>query len=308
MSKTYIISEDISSLLLGAGLPAYYFKRQKLKVPEASLIAELRADFKDSLQSIFPCVKIYTEGDLRSSLAQMAANARYPLVSLDRIYLFNNPNVCEYLDASRITTNGKTQMVLRNNQYNYSSLDEEIATLADRIKAGCNSAEIVIADDILFSGECMLDIVKRFERQQVFICGAICALATKDGCELMRKNGVEVSAAYKIDNFVDQICERDFYFGLPQSGMLMQSDDGQFYKQPYFLPFGKPEERASIPASESLRFSCGCINRSRQMWQQIEKLSGCKVALAELPENIYNSYGRTVMQALTYAERNFERS
>ena len=42
-------------------------------------------------------------------------------------------------------------------------------------------------------------------------------------------------------------------------------------KAPYFLPFGNPIERASIPKEYEKYFSNSCINRSILLWQEIER-------------------------------------
>ena len=47
-------------------------------------------------------------------------------------------------------------------------------------------------------------------------------------------------------DIIDQICERDFYFGIAGSGISIKINE-EIVKAPYFLPFGNPVERASIP-------------------------------------------------------------
>lgn len=87
---------------------------------------------------------------------------------------------------------------------------------------------------------------------------------------------------------IDQICERDFYFGIAGSGISVETN-AKIVKAPYFLPFGNPVERASIPKSYEKYFSNTCISRSIALWNEIEKLSKRKILIKELPERIQNT-------------------
>lgn len=87
------------------------------------------------------------------------------------------------------------------------------------------------------------------------------------------------------EDVFDQICERDFYFGIAGSGISVL-ENGIIYKSPYFKPFGDPVARASIPQIEEERFSLGCLKRSIALWQEFERLNQKKYQMKDLPEKI----------------------
>lgn len=89
-------------------------------------------------------------------------------------------------------------------------------------------------------------------------------------------------------NIIDQICERDFYFGIAGSGISILKNN-QILKAPYFKPFGDPVSRASIPKEYEQYFSDSCIKRSIALWEEIEKLSQRKILIKELPETLNNT-------------------
>ena len=91
------------------------------------------------------------------------------------------------------------------------------------------------------------------------------------------------------DSVIDQICERDFYFGIGQSGISVVDSDNLIYKAPYFKPFGNPIERASIPEEFEKDFSTQCIRRNILLWKEMEKLSGNTFYIKDLPERIFNT-------------------
>ena len=90
------------------------------------------------------------------------------------------------------------------------------------------------------------------------------------------------------ENVIDQICERDFYFGIAGSGISVRTSTN-IVKAPYFLPFGNPIKRASIPVDSATYFSNSCITRSILLWQEIERLSSKKLYIKDLPEEIQNT-------------------
>lgn len=90
------------------------------------------------------------------------------------------------------------------------------------------------------------------------------------------------------EDVIDQICERDFYFGIAGSGISVLTNT-EVVKAPYFLPFGNPVDRASIPEYYEEYFSNSCINRSIALWNEIERLSKRKILIQDLPEIIQNT-------------------
>ena len=149
--------------------------------------------------------------------------------------------------------------------------------------------EIALADDVVFSGESLEKIIDGLKTSGVTVKEVLSAVCVKDTFERFKDCGLEIKTGFLIDNVVDQVCERDFYFGVPQSGMATVNSDGQILKSPYFSPFGSPIERASIPIECEKDFSIGCVDRSIELWRDIELESNKKIFVGELPEKIYNT-------------------
>ena len=91
-----------------------------------------------------------------------------------------------------------------------------------------------------------------------------------------------------LEDVIDQICERDFYFGVAGSGIMISTGDGM-YKAPYFKPYGNPYERASIPLEYVDFFSRGCLERSLYLWEDMDNIRDSKTKILELPERIINT-------------------
>lgn len=203
-----------------------------------------------------------------------------PIVSLDKIYIRPDEENVYFLDCTRV--DGSGDIISRKDE----SLDEQVSRLAKTIK----KKEIILADDVVFSGSVLRNIISRFNRLGVSVVGVISSICMADAYQYFNENlkfGLRTNYILGED-VIDQICERDFYFGIAGSGIMVATDKG-LYKAPYFKPYGNPVERASVPEESENIFSKGCLRRSLYLWEEIERLKQGKVFMRDLPEKIINT-------------------
>lgn len=200
-----------------------------------------------------------------------------PIVTLDKIYLEQDENTY-FLDCTRIEGKGITSRM-------GTSIDKQIYDIATQV-----GDKIILVDDVVFSGNVLKDIIERFRQFNVEVVKIVSCISTIDGYNYFNKSlRYGLDTLYLLSSVVlDQICERDFYFGIAGSGVLVEKNN-VFYKAPYFKPFGNPCLRASIPEEFENYFSVSCIDRSLYLWQSIEQLKNGKVLMNELPEKIINT-------------------
>ena len=168
---------------------------------------------------------------------------------------------------------------------NQISVDEQIKIISERV-----GNQIVLVDDVVFSGNVLKDIINRFKKYNIEIVKIISCISSIDSYNYFKNNlKYGIDTLYLMDrDVIDQVCERDFYFGIAGSGIYIKKDN-HYYKSPYFKPFGNPNKRASIPLYYEDYFSISCINRSIYLWESIEKLKQDKIYIKELPEEIINT-------------------
>lgn len=210
-----------------------------------------------------------------------------PIVSLDKIYLNEDEENVIFLDCTRL--NGSSKLVSRNNSNDFSSVDEQVKKISEKLKVmGLN--QIILVDDVVFSGSVLSSVIELFKNNGISVIGIRSAVATTNSFKRFNnKLGLGLKCKYLLgEEVIDQICERDFYFGIPQSGISIL-EDGIIYKAPYFRPFGNPVERASIPKEYEDYFSKGCLKRSIWLWNEIERLSDKSFYISDLPEVIFNT-------------------
>ena len=303
--QTYVVSEDIYNILEGSGIPANHYKNKNIVIPDKDFIHKIRKNFKDDLTSIFPSVEIYSERQMQESMYDLIQNSPYPVVSLDRVYLAPHPKIMAFLDVTRTTKNGEIVLTMRNNNGEFKNIHQGIAVISQQLKKALktNYPQIALVDDVIFSGDGVTEVANLFKKNGVIVKMALSGICIEETSINLKRQGIQTRTGYKISNYIDQICERDFYFGISHSGMMMKTKDGQSFKCPYFLPFGNPQHRASIPKEYETEFSLGCIDRSISLWQEMERLTKRAIRLNELPEKIAHAQGSTVVKALQQARR-----
>lgn len=199
-----------------------------------------------------------------------------PIVTLDKIYIdVDDNNIC-FLDCTRV--NGTNKIISRSK--------EDIDTQLNKIINRFCGKKILIADDVVFSGNVLKFIIDKLIEGGVDVIGIISSISTRYGYEYFKYLKYGLRTNYIMENdVIDQICERDFYFGIAGSGIMIE-DNGSYYKAPYFKPFGNPNERASIPIEYVDSFSRGCLERSIKLWEEMEKLKEEEIFAWSLPEEI----------------------
>lgn len=196
-----------------------------------------------------------------------------PIVTLDKIYIKPDEENVYFLDCTRVS--GSKELISRGKE----KFRDQIIRIARTIK----SNKIVLADDVVFSGEALRKVISLFEVCGIEVVGIISSIAMEESYNYFNKalrNGLLCNYVL-VSDVIDQICERDFYFGIAGSGIMVNTKTGM-KKAPYFKPYGDPCTRASIPEEYERTFSKDCLIRSCSLWEEINK----EMLIGDLPEEI----------------------
>lgn len=213
-------------------------------------------------------------------------------MSLDKIYFRDyeekEDSTNYFLDCTRIQ--GSKELTSRKDWNNSNSVEQQIQDITSKLKEKGKN-EIILVDDVVFSGDVLRNIIKKFEKYGIKVNGIRACISTEQSYEYFNKNlkeGLSCGCLLSKD-VIDQICERDFYFGIAQSGISVFDSNGEIMKAPYFKPFGDAVNRASIPEKYENFFSNGCLLRSIYLWKLIEENTGKKIYIKDMPEKILNT-------------------
>lgn len=290
IKKGIVFSNDIDLIMKGKNALGFNYSENGLLIPNKKIIESVRDDFAKDAKKVYESDIIIVSEEAMSYYMNKFIDLYkeyFPIVSMDEIYIDCDNKQIFSLDCTRLT--GSKNLISRLNPLDENSVKNQVKKLADIFK-GNNINQIVLADDVVFSGSVIKQISEMFEEENVFVVGVVTAISTEDAYELFNEKmmlGLKCGYLMKKD-VIDEICERDFYYGIAQSGMS-KLVNGKIYKAPYFFPFGDPIARASVPENKANYFSKSCINRSLLLWEDITKNSNRTIYNRDLPEEILNT-------------------
>ncbi len=276
-NKPYVVSAD------SRGLFKSWASRRRIVLPKDEFFEGMQKDLEATLKQYFADVDIIPEEFLCQGLNALIENSSVPVVSLDRVY--TNPkqsNLVGFLDATRTVDSNLDSTGLGSRALEIS-LNRQVAQLAN----SQNGKTIALADDVIFEGKTMLQLVQMLKSKNVVVDTVLAGIAVKDGKELLEQNGIRVNSLITYDQVIDEICERDFLVGSPYSGRSVVNGKGIVEGAPYLYPFGKPVEWASIPSEEALNFSLFALSQSLALWSRIEKLSNKEIPTNYIAKPVY---------------------
>jgi hypothetical protein len=264
----YVVSEDIVILL------EKWSKTKNFTLPNQDFFKQLRLDFTNAMRKIFPAYESVREIELSQGLNTLIKSNDIFSISLDRIYAQSNYN----LDISRLVNNDGMDQGLGRRR-DRSVLLEQFRNLQ---KLGVRKA--ILVDDVIFSGKGLIRILDLLSKLRIEIPTIYAGIAIRDGIKLLKNSGFNVQAVRVYEEVTDEVCERDFYPGVSFCGRSLNNNENVGI--PYILPFGNPEDWASIPKNMQIPFSKFCLNQSIKLFEEIEKSSGKYVYCSDLDRKV----------------------
>lgn len=275
---TFVVSEDIDVLL------KKWAEKNNFRIPEKEFFLELRKEMKQKLLEFFPDVHFIAEEEISSYIRRSTFGKESHIVSLDKVYTSDGFLT---LEATRMV--GKNFKDLDNTSRSHVSIEEQIKTIALHAQQ-----PVVLIDDVIYSGNNLIDIIQRMKRAGIEVSSIITGISIGMGAEkiLSEFDYISIYSTVHYEKVIDEVCERDFYVGVPFSGRLLGSvvdgipvpNDPEI-GVPYFLPFANVEKTmswGSIPEERVEDWSRFCISQSIKLWEKIETTSGKKVLCSDV--------------------------
>jgi hypothetical protein len=268
MNKPYVVSADIYSLIKEWAI------QKGFVLPEREFFCRLREKFSSYMRGIFPKFELVSEEEIFDGLTALVAKSSLPVISLDRVYFTSEFN----LEIARLVDKAG----------NDHGLGHRAGTppLAQQIKKLQTSGirEAIIVDDVVFTGallERIIDLLSRIGIRVPLICAGI---GISEGIKRINGTKREIRCVRTYEEVIDEVCERDFYPGVPLSGRLFVGGDNIGF--PYLLPFGKPESWASIPPEQATDFSRFCLHQTKILFDKIGQRSGKPVLCRDIGRKV----------------------
>jgi hypothetical protein len=268
-SGLYLVSEDIDLVM------AKWTANKGYNLPKPEFFSSLRDDFQWYLRKVFPAVVLDCGREIKAEMRSNIQKIGLPSISLDRVYFEGDFS----LDVTRGVDNKlKNIGIMPRPGINTAWQIQEI------VESGVKEA--VLVDDVLFSGKVaysIIDMLKDFNIKIPMVCTGV---AIQDGITLLEYGGIGVRCSRSYGcRVIDQVCERDFYPGVPYSGRTVR--DAENVGVPYIKPFGKPDEWASIPFKWQRGFSELCLINTARLFKEIESESDKMIRIQDLDRKVF---------------------
>ncbi len=234
---------------------------------------------KAKLASIFPDYRIVllSAEEIMEAFDSLIVDGHCPTISLDRVYTDRG----HYFRWTRIADSQKTP--IGHGSRSGESISDQIERIVQQLPPG---QHIQLVDDVVFSGDNIIDVVKLFNQAGVKVGRIVAAVSIGDGKENILTScsednpGLKIHSAIHLGNVIDEVCERDFYPGVPLSGRLVGRmingepvPDVPEMGASYVHPFGDVEKWASIPPEKVREWSLFCLHQSIDLWRTIQLVS-----------------------------------
>jgi hypothetical protein len=266
--KPYVVSADIKTLLEPWAI------EKGLTLPSSDFFNQLRSDFTDRMKSIFPGFELVSEEELTDGLAEMIKENGVAPVSLDRVYYRSQPSI----DIARVVDSEGNNRGL-GKRADSSLLISQFRELKKR-----GLTQVALVDDVIFTGDLLERVSGVLESMGIEVPLIYAGIGIGEGIDKLSANGRQVLCIKEYPEVIDEICERDFYPGVPLSGRLV--DEGDNTGAPYVLPFGNPVEWASIPSESQVSFSRFCLNQTVKLFTAIEDASDRVVTCSDVERKV----------------------
>lgn len=220
------------------------------------LIPSAVDDFRSSLTADLANMGKHVEwvefSELKQGMRQLVNDTHLSVISLDDRYVETSNN---YLGISRSVDES-----LEDAGYDGRIGHEPVKDQLDRVAVELHGQEVVLVDDVVFSGENACWLTEQLADRGVRVRAIVAGVAIGgEAEERLEAYGVDLSYVRLFPEVEDEVCERDFAF-VTGSGRKV---NGKQQSALYFdSVFGKPAQWASIAEAQVDEFCIASIVRN----------------------------------------------
>ena len=268
--KPYVVSADIYLLL------SKWAERKNFILPSKEFFLDLREDFSAYMLKMFSDFEFISEEEIFKYVSEVACQSKLPIVSLDPVY-FPGDYSLEFtrnVDASGLDRGLKPR-------FGSDPLPKQLSLLKNK-----KIKEVCLVDDVIFSGVLIERVIQALSRLGIRVPVVCAGIGIQEGINRIATSSCQVYCLKTYQEVVDEVCERDFYLGVPYSGRSLWGS--QNIGLPYILPYGKPDKWASVPLLFQKTFSRFCLNQTIILFEEIEKSSKRIIDCSDIERKVFD--------------------
>jgi len=288
MPLPYIVSTDIRLLL------NKWAHDRGFTIPDQRFFNDLRDGLRNELIYALAetaTVELVPEEELANGMDEIIRKSGLPPISLDRTYVQSKFKIdlCRWVDA-------QGESLGEHPRAGSAPLSQQLQVIE---QSGIKEA--ILIDDVVFTGGLIVQLIDSLAKVGITVRAVGAGIGIGMGTSRIKDLGIPVRCVREYAEVLDEICERDFYPGIPFSGRTMINSNGVSIGAPYILPYGRPVEWASIPEKQARSFSDYCCSATRNLFLEIGHLSGRPIRCCDLDRSVIGlPYDETTFADVIY--------
>ncbi|MEK7557547.1 MAG: phosphoribosyltransferase [Patescibacteria group bacterium] len=276
--RPYVVTEDVQPLV------ETWAKERDFTPPSQEFWDKFNGRFRGMMGAIFPNFVLLPAQEIteevRRRVSKYEGVSGVAIIALDELY-----NVGEHqFNMTRYVDPEGTEIGI-GTRFNTPGLATQLKTIVDDLRSR-GITEVVLVDDVIFNGTQVMRLARLLARAGIKVKAVVAAVGIGSGVERLQTEGIDVECARVYPHVIDQVCQRDFFPGVPAGGRTIPTDSDEGI--PYLLPLGKPLEWASIPEEWELSLSQFCLQETIALFEEIERRSHKPVLCRDLPRTVAN--------------------
>ncbi|MES2930850.1 MAG: hypothetical protein V4665_03655 [Patescibacteria group bacterium] len=268
--KPYIVSADIYLLL------KKWAERKNLILPSEEFFSGLRNEFSTYMLTLFHDFEFISEEEIFRHMSEVTHKNDLPVVSLDPVYFQGDYS----LELTRnVNLNGEDRGL--KHRFGSHSLLKQLSLLKET-----GVKDVCLVDDVIFSGVLTERVIQSLSHLGISVPVVCAGIGIQEGINRITTSSRSIYCLKTYRDVMDEVCERDFYLGVPYSGRSLCNS--QNIGLPYVLPYGNPDKWASIPVLSQKPFSRFCIDQTIILFEEIEKSSERIIDCSDIERKVFD--------------------
>lgn len=264
----YVVSGDIYLLL------RKWAARKNFSVPDPIFFRDLRKRFSDYMCTLFPNFEFISESEIENHMRETIWRSKLPCISLDPIYYPCKTSI----EITRTVNTEKVDHGIHR-RHNTPPVLQQLRNIKSH-----GLTQICLVDDVIFSGTLIDRVIQLLSHSGIEVPVICAGVGIQEGLSRIESSERKIYCARTYTEIIDEVCERDFYLGIPFSGRSLLGKEN--IGLPYILPYGNPEKWASIPKDARKDFSVFCINQTILLFEEIERVSRKAIDCSDIERKV----------------------
>lgn len=257
-------------------------KTAEFQAFDRDFVQHVGSDIQQSLLLYFKNVYLIDSASIKKHLQDFAISSPFPVLSMSPLLSGGKVEDLPFSRCCAPPTKEDQALFRYIGRHPRYEATQSYAHRMEELKLRFAGQRVNIVDDIIFSGESMIEMIENLRRIGAIVDTVCTNVIREQAYQALLQYNVKIYGQYRFDSVVDIVCSRDFIFGIPDGGLNYLHTDGSLRFCTYIEPFGDAKLWASIPPKNTKHFSYQMLALSHQFWTMMESTNNTSFTVRHL--------------------------